>query len=326
MDTDIKPCKVFITGPFINEAIDLLKKECEVIVSPKPPNELTPRDIIEYAKDADALLVVSTIEQINREVVMNLPKLKIIARNGVGYDNVDVQAATERGIPVTIAPVLQDTVADHVFGLIICLARKICSAHIYVKTGKWNILDPIQYRGIDITGKTIGIIGLGRIGVEVARRAKGFKMRILYYDTVRKHEIENSLGVEYCSLDELLRESDFVVIAVPLTRETYHMIGRRELSLMKKTAFLINIARGPVVDHDALVEALRENRIAGAGLDVYDKEPLPIDDPLLTLDNVILTPHIASNTYECRRRMAITTAEEILRVVHGEKPKYAINI
>ncbi|MEM1574706.1 MAG: D-glycerate dehydrogenase [Nitrososphaerota archaeon] len=318
-----KKFNVFITAPIHEDGIKLLEKEANVIISKKHPSMLTKDDIINNAKNADALIVTGNIEKINKEIIESLPKLKIIARYGVGYDNVDVQAATKKGIYVTIAPVLEETVADHAFALLLCLARNICKANYHMKNKKW---EPDLFIGTDIYNKTIGIIGLGRIGTKIAERAKGFKMKILYYDIIRKKELEEKLNLEYKNLDDLLKESDFIIISVPLTNETKNMISEREFSLMKKSAFLINIARGPIVDHEALIKALKERRIAGAGLDVFYQEPLPIDDPLLDLDNVILTPHIASNTIECRKRMSITVAEEVLRVLHDEKPKYSINI
>ena len=319
----VKKFNVFITAPIHEDGIKILEKEANVIISKKHPSMLTNEDIINNAINADALIVTGNVEKITKEIIESLPKLKVIARYGVGYDNVDVQVATKKGIYVTIAPVLEETVADHAFALLLCLARKICKAHYHMKNKKW---ESDLFMGTDIYNKTIGIIGLGRIGTKVAERAKGFKMKILYYDIIRKTELEEKLNLEYRNLEDLLKESDFIIISVPLTNETKNMISEREFSLMKKSAFLINIARGPIVDHKALIKALKEEGIAGAGLDVFYQEPLPIDDPLLDLENVILTPHIASNTIECRKRMSITVAEEVLRVLHNEKPKYAVNI
>lgn len=319
-----KKFTVFITAPIHEDGIKLLENEANVIISKKHPSMLTTDDIINNARNSDALIVTGNIEKINKEIIESLPKLKIIARQGVGYDNVDVQAASRKGVYVTITPVLHETVADHAFALLLCLARNICKANNYIKDKEWKTFYP--FIDTDVWNKTIGIIGLGRIGTGIAERAKGFKMKILYYDIVRKKELEEKLNLEYRNLDDLLKESDFIIISVPLTNETKGMISEKEFSLMKKSAFLINIARGPIVDHNALIKALKNKKIVGAGLDVFYKEPLPIDDPLLNLDNVILTPHIAANTIECRKRMSITIAEEILRVLHGEKPKYAINI
>ncbi len=314
--------RVVVTAPIHSEALDLLRKEADVHIFEKPPTE---DELIESVRGADAILVTLNVERVSRRVIESASRLRVIARHGVGYDNVDVEAATERGVWVTITPVLHETVADMAFSHILCLARNICKASQYVKSRSWKIRDPFVFAGVDVWGKVIGIIGLGRIGAAIAKRAKGFSMKILYYDIVRKPSLEIELEAEYRSLMDLLRESDFVVVSCPLTEHTRGMIGEDELKLMKPTAILINIARGPIVDHDALVRALREGWIAGAGLDVFWQEPLPLDDPLLDLDNVILTPHIASNTIECRRRMALTAVEEILRVLHGEKPRYPVN-
>jgi len=320
-----KRFKVVITTRIHQEGIELLEREAEIVFPNKPLNLLTPRDFTDIGKDSDALIVVTNVEKITREVIEGLPRLRIIARHGVGYDNVDVKAASERGIYVTTAPVLDETVADQAFALLLCLARNTCKGHNYVMSKGWRVRDPYKFMGTDVWGKTCGIIGLGRIGTRIAERAKGFKMKVLYCDVIRKTELENQLGAHYRPLDELLRESDIVFITSPLTKETHGMIAKKEFRTMKRSAFLINVARGPIVSHDALVKALRDGQIAGAGIDVFDQEPLPLEDPLLGLDNVVLTPHLASNTVECRARMARTVAEEVLRVLHGEKPKYPAN-
>jgi D-3-phosphoglycerate dehydrogenase len=313
--------KVVVTAPINEDGIKLLEKEAEVFIFPKPPTE---EELKKAVVDADALLVTMNVENVNRDVIYSAPKLKIIARHGVGYDNVDVKAASERGIWVTTAPVLNETVADQAFALLLTLAKRTCEANNFMKSKKWIVRDPFIFQGVDVWGKTIGIIGLGRIGYAIAERAKGFKMKILYTDIIRKKELEEKLGIEYKTLEELLKESDFIIISCSLTEQTRGLIGEKELKMMKKTAYLINIARGPIVDHKALVKALKEKWIAGAGLDVFYKEPLPLDDPILELDNVILTPHIASNTVENRKRLAVTAAQEILRVLHGEQPLYPV--
>jgi len=313
--------KVVVTAPIHEDGLRLLERETEVFMFPKPPGE---EELKKAIADADALLVTMNVENINRDIIYSAPKLKIIARHGVGYDNVDVKAASERGIWVTTAPVLNETVADQAFALLLTLAKKTCEANNFVKSKRWTVRDPFIFQGVDVWGKTLGIIGLGRIGSTIAERAKGFKMRILYTDIIRKSDLEEKIGVEYKSLQDLLKEADFVIISCSLTEQTRGLIGERELKIMKKTAYLINVARGPIVDHKALVKALRERWIAGAGLDVFYKEPLPLDDPILELDNVILTPHIASNTIENRKRLAVTAAQEILRVLHGEQPLYPV--
>ena len=320
-----KKFKVVVTSQIHESGIKLLEQEAEIAFPAKPLNLLTARDLIELGKGADAFVAVTNVEKITKEVIEGLPKLRVIARHGVGYDNVDVKAASEKGIYVTTAPVLDETVADQAFALLLCLARNTCKMHNYVVSKEWRAREPFRFMGTDVWGKTAGIIGLGRIGSKIAERAKGFKMRILYYDVVRKTDLETRLGLERKPLDELLKESDIIFISAPLIDATRGMIGGKELELMKPSALLINVARGPIIDHDALVKALREGGIAGAGVDVFEREPVPLDDPLLNLENVVLTPHMASNTVECRRRQALTVAEEVLRVLHGEKPRYALN-
>lgn len=291
----------------------------------KPVNLLTSRDLIEAGTDCNGIIAVTSAEKISREVIEALPKLKIIARHGAGFENIDVTAARERGIYVTTAPVLEETVADHAFALLLSLSRNICSAHSYVVSKQWISRDPNIFVGQDVWGKTLGIIGLGRIGSKIARRASGFAMRTIYFDIIRKPEQETQLGVEYQPVNELLKQSDVVLISCALTEGSRSIIGERELALMKSSAFLINIARGPIVQHDALVRALRDGRIAGAGLDVFDQEPIPLNDSILSLSNVVMTPHVASNTAECRKRMAIAVAQDVLRVLNGQAPRYPIN-
>jgi D-3-phosphoglycerate dehydrogenase len=314
--------RIVVTAPMREEGVRLLEREAELKIFPKPPSE---EELVEAVKDADALLVTLNVERATRKVIESGPKLKVIARHGVGFDNVDLEAADERGIWVTTAPVLNETVADQAFSLLLTSARRICEANYFVKSKRWTVRDPMLFTGTDVCGKTLGIIGLGRIGVCIAERAKGFKMKLLYYDIVRKDEIEKKFGVEFEPLETLLRDSDFVTISCALTEQTKGLIGEEELKKMKDTAFIINVARGPIIDHSALVKALKEKWIAGAGIDVFYKEPLPLDDPIIELKNVLLTPHLASNTIECRKRMAVTAAEEILRVLHGEKPLFPVN-
>jgi lactate dehydrogenase-like 2-hydroxyacid dehydrogenase len=287
-----KKFKVVVTSQIHESGIKPLEQEAEIAFPAKPLNLLTARDLIELGKDADAFIAVTNVEKITKEVIEGLPKLRVIARHGVGYDNVDVKAASEKGIYVTTAPVLDETVADQAFALLLCLARNTCKMHNYIVSKEWKAREPFRFMGTDVWGKTAGIIGLGRIGSKIAERAKGFKMRILYYDVVRKTDLETRLGLERKPLDELLKESDIIFISAPLIDATRGMIGEKELELMKPSALLINVARGPIVEN---------------------------------LENVVLTPHMASNTIECRRRQALTVAEEVLRVLHGEKPRYALN-
>ena len=317
--------KVVIVPKIHEDGIKLLEPIAEVVITEKYESEDA---LIELCRDADAVIITRGMIPFTRRAIEASPKLKIIARVGVGYDNVDVEAATEHGIWVTIAPVNAPSVAEHAIALLLALSKKLLLRDKRIRDGTWYYerRDPTELMGVDVYGKTLGVIGLGRVGKEVAIRAKCFGMRVVYYSITRKEDLEKSLGLEYKPLDELLKESDFVSLHVPLTRGTYHMIGERELKLMKNTAYLINMARGAVVDTNALIKALKEGWIAGAALDVFEEEPLPPNHPLTKLDNVILTPHVADYTYDCTRRLAITAAEEVLRVLRGDKPLYRVNL
>jgi len=278
-----------------------------------------PDDIPEEIRDVNAIIL--GLEPMNEEAINNFPDLRIIARYGVGYDNVDVDACTERGIYVTHTPgVLSHAVAELTIGLMLCLSRRILDADRYVRE-KWAKPEKKMLKmGIDLYGKTLGVVGLGRIGYEVAERARAFGMKILYYDVERKSEAEISLGAQYVDLETLLRESDFVSLHIPLTSRTRGMIGERELKLMKPTAYIINTSRGAVIDEDALCRALREGWIAGAGLDVFVSEPLPLDSPFIGMENVVLTPHIGTYTVETRRAMAEKCIENVRAALMGRIP------
>ncbi|MEM1601484.1 MAG: NAD(P)-dependent oxidoreductase [Sulfolobales archaeon] len=313
--------------PLHEEAFSMLKNVADTVTLPELPE--TENVLIKHISDADAVIVTGRI-RVTEYVIRNCPKLRIIARWGMGYDNIDVAAATSRGIWVTTTLVVEEAeaVADHVFALILCSARKICEGNNYIKSKKWVRHDIEAYRrliGVGVWGKTIGIIGLGRIGSLVAERAKGFKMTILYHDIIRKNELEERLGLKYVPLEELLKESDFVIVTVPLTDQTRNLIGKREFSLMKPSAILINTSRGAIVNHEELIEALKDGRIAGAALDVFHKEPLPTNDPILNLDNVILTPHMAGIVSESWKSMSLTVATQVMKALKGEEPPFAVN-
>jgi glyoxylate reductase len=259
------------------------------------------------------------------------PNLRGIANHGVGYDNIDVASATELGIPVTNTPgVLTETTADLTWTLLMATARKVPQGHDYVTSGQWNGAIGRFFMGLDIgpggsnTPKVLGIIGFGRIGQGMMRRSRGFKMKVRAYDPLMKEIIERTRGVEYREPDDLLRESDFITLHCPLTEETRHIIGKRELDLMKPTAILINTSRGPVVDETALVSALKEGKIAGAGLDVYEKEPR-LSQGLAELENVVLLPHIGSATQDTRNQMAILAAKNAIAMVRGKRPPSIVN-
>lgn len=316
---------VYITRTIPETAISLLKRYCEVFYRDDifPPSK---QEIIEKVKNVDAIYCTLN-EKIDKEIIDASPRLKVIGTMSVGVDHIDIDYATNRGIYVIHTPgVLTETTADLAFALMLSTARRVVEGDRIIREGKWKLAwAPTMMLGYDVYGKTLGIIGLGRIGASVARRAKGFNMKIYYYDIIRREELEDELGVEYLELDQLLKVSDFISIHVPLTSETRYMIGEKELKLMKPTAILINTSRGPVVDEKALVKALREKWIAGAGLDVFEVEPLPHDHPLISLQNVVLTPHIGSASHDTRNRMAEYAAEGVIKVFKGEEPDNLYN-
>jgi len=321
----VKP-KIYVTRQLFDEAIEILEEHAEVEVY-EGVDDAIPRELLmEKVADVEGLLPLLT-ERIDAEVMDAAEGLKVISNYAVGYNNIDVAAATERGIYVTNTPgILTDTTADCAFALLMAVARRIPEADRHVKAGGWvHAWGPRMFVGTDVHGKTLGIIGLGRIGSAIARRAKGFDMNVIYYDEHRRRDLEKELGVRYAPLKELLTDSDYVSLHVPLTVSTRHMIGKRELTMMKGTAFLINTSRGPVVDEDALYRALRDGVIAGAGLDVFEREPLSPDNPLKELDNAVITPHIASASVETRTKMATTAAFNLVSVLQGKEPPNLVN-
>jgi len=316
----LKP-KVFITRPIPEQVLNKLRETCEVDMwhtsAILPP-------IAEKISALDGLLTYGH-ELVTSEMIDTAPNLKVISVLGVGYDHVDSAAAKARGIAVGHTPgVLSDTTADMTFALLLAAARNIIAADHHVQSKQWTYYDPNILWGYDVHHATIGIVGMGRIGYAVAKRALGFDMRVLYYRRSRREDWERDLGIEYASLDRLLRESDFVTLHVPLSKETHRLIGAAEFKKMKPTAILVNIARGPVVDSNALYEALKTGEIAGAALDVTDPEPLPTDDPLLTLDNLLVCPHVGSATVQTRTRMATMAAENLLAGLKGEPLPYSV--
>jgi len=287
-----------------------------------PPKEV----IIEKVRNVDAVVSLLS-DKIDAEVFDAAPELKIVAQMAVGFDNIDVKLATKRGICVTNTPeVLTETTADFAWALLMAVARRVVEADRCVRTGKWKVSwHPTMLLGRDVHGATIGIVGAGRIGSSVAKRAKGFKMKTLYYDVVPRPELEKELGAKNVDLDTLFQESDFISVHVPLTKQTYHMINEEKFRLMKKTAYLINNSRGSVIDEKALYRALKEEWIAGAGLDVFEREPTQLDNPLLKLENVVLAPHISSSSHETRSRMAEMVAENLIAFFEGTIPPNLVN-
>lgn len=320
----MKEFDVLVTRRIPDAGLDILSKEVDLDIyegdAPVPRDEL-----IRRIKGKHGLLCLLS-DRIDRDVMEAAgPQLKIISNYAVGYNNIDVEEATRRGILVTNTPgVLTDATADLTWALIMACARRIPESDRFVREGKFVGWGPMLMLGYEVYGRTIGIIGLGDIGTAVARRARGFGMRILYHNRKRNIDGEREVGAVYAPLDTLLRESDFVTIHVPLTPETFHLIGEKEIGLMKKNAILINVARGEVVDEKALISALKENRIAYAGLDVYENEP-QINPELFSLDNVVLTPHTGSATYESRNRMAVMAAENLLAGLKGKRPPNLVN-
>jgi glyoxylate reductase len=296
----------------------------EVFVWPEespPPHE----EIVRRTVDADALLTMLS-DRIDAEVLDAGRRLRVVANMAVGYDNIDVPAATERGILVTNTPgVLTETTADLAWALLLAAARRVAEGDRLTRTGGWKAWHPSFLLGRDVHGATLGIVGLGQIGLAVARRARGFDMRLLYHSRTRRPEAEAELGLEFVELEQLLKESDFVSLHVFLSPQTRHLIGERELALMKPTAILVNTTRGPVVDQRALYRALKDRRIAAAGLDVAEEEPIPLDDPLLTLDNVTITPHVGSASVATRGKMAAMAVENVLAALRGEQPPNCVN-
>jgi glyoxylate reductase len=265
-------------------------------------------------------------DKIDAEVMDASPCLKVIANYAVGYDNIDIAAADERRIQVGNTPgVLTETTADLAFALLLAAARRIAEADRYTRSGQWRTWGPTLLLGQDIHHATLGLIGFGRIGREMAKRARGFDMTVLYYDHTRNEEAEAGLGARYAELDTLLSTSDFVSLHVSLNDSTRHLIGERELGLMKPTAVLINTSRGPVVDQQALCAALKRGKIGGAGLDVFEREPISADDPLLALENVVAAPHIGSGSVATRTKMALMAAENVIAGVQCQPIPYKAN-
>jgi len=300
--------------------INVLKEVAEIKLASGSSEEILANEV----RDVDAL-IIRVMGKISKKIIQNAKKLKVIGHHGAGLDNIDLQAATEHRIPVVYTPEANtESVADHTLGLMIAVAKKIPQAHYALTRGKnWSVR--YEYIGTEIHKKTLGLIGLGRIGRSVARRAKGFGMKVLAYDPYISKGIAKKLSVKLVDLKALLNKSDFVSIHVPLTKNTYRMIGKRELDMMGSRAFLINTSRGGVVDEAAVYEALVNGKLAGAAFDVYEKEPPDPNSPLFKLNNVIATPHMASHTTEALRRMAVTVAEETVKVLKGKWPKYLAN-
>jgi len=314
--------KVLVTstsfGKVVKEPVELLNKKGYQIIWNELARPLKEKEVMERLKGVDAY--IAGLDEITAKAIKAADKLKVISKYGAGVDNIDIGTATRRKIVVTNTPGTNtEAVADLTFGLILAVARKIPQADRSTKKGEWK-----KFFGTAVYGKTFGIVGMGEIGKAVARRAKGFNMRIIYWSRRRKLDIEEETGAKYTDLKSLLQEADFVSLHLALTGETKNFIGENEIKLMKPTAFLINTARGPLIDEDALYRCLGEEVIAGAAVDSYSDEP-PRGSPLLSLDNIITTPHTGAYTYEALRNMGMTSVENIIDVLEERKPRYIVN-
>ena len=308
-----------MTRPVMQPAMDLLAEKCELRVwgQDEPIDTATLKD---WVKDCDGLFCVG--ERIDQAVLDAAPALKVISQPAVGYDNIDIAACSRRGIPVGNTPgVLTDATADLAMIHILTAARRFSEGWDFVRAGKWKYNIPTFMLGTDVRGKTLGIVGFGQIGQAVAARAQAFGMRIVYFDPLPK----SVAGCEPLPLDTLLTEADFVSLHVALTPATRHLIGQKQFAMMKPTAALINMARGPIVDSAALVAALTAGRIAFASLDVFDPEPIPADHPVLSLANVAITPHMGSSTVETRTAMALIAAENLINGLENKPLRFCVN-
>jgi lactate dehydrogenase-like 2-hydroxyacid dehydrogenase len=319
----VKP-KVLVSRKVFEDVLALLGRQCDV-ESNQRDVPFTPAQLVKKLHGKSGAIVLLT-DLVDDRLLAQCSDLKIVCNVAVGYNNIDVKAATRRGVMVCNTPgVLDDTTADFTWTLLLATARRVVEADKFLRTGKWKGWGLMQFTGYDVHHKTLGIIGLGRIGKGVARRAKGFDMRVIYTDVQRADETtEREHGVMFVDKRTLLRESDFVSLHVPLSPETRHYLSEPEFALMKKTAVLVNAARGPIVDEKALVKALKDGRIGGAGLDVYEREP-KCERALLSLKQVVLAPHIASASIETRTKMAMMAAQNCIAGLSGQRPPHLVN-
>lgn len=313
--------KIYITRKMDDRMVAPLRDKFDVRMW-ESESEPVPRDVLlREVAEVDALWTVVS-DRVDQEIIETGKNLRIVANMAVGYNNIDIEAAKEHGVMVTNTPnVLTETTADLTFALLLATARKLILAESELRKGNWKSWSPMQFTGMDVGGATLGIVGMGRIGEAVARRAKGFNMHVLYHNRKRKRDAEAEHGFEYRELDRLLEEADFVVVLTPYTPETVGLIGARELGLMKRTAVLINVSRGGIVDESALYNALTDNTIWAAGLDVFETEPVPLDHPLLSLPNVTVLPHIGSASVKTRLAMMAMNSQAITDVLEGQEPK-----
>jgi glyoxylate reductase len=318
--------KVFVTRSIPGTALDKLKNSGHEVTISDYDRPATAEELLEKGKGVDALLTLLT-DKIDGEVIDAIgPQLKVVSNYAVGFDNINVPEATERGVVVANTPSdeVNEAVAEHSWALMLALARRVVEADEATRRGAYKGWEPGIFLGINMVGKTLGIVGLGNIGSMTARRAKGWNMRVLYNKRSRDEEAERELGVEFADLDRLYAESDFISLHVPLTDETHHMINKNAFAKMKKGVILVNTARGPIVNEQDLVDALRDGKLRGAGLDVFDNEP-NINPELIAMENVVTTPHIASATWEAREKMGYMAVDTILDVLSRVKPGNIVN-
>ena len=316
--------RIFLTRELPPDSMRILHDQSQLTWN-QDDRVLAKSEIIEGVRNADGLLCLLS-DRIDAEIMDANPKLRVVANFAVGFNNIDIDAATERNLPVTNTPgVLTDTTADMAWALLMAASRRVAEGDRFVRTRGWQGWGPLQFLGADVTGATLGIVGLGRIGKAMVRRARGFDMNVIYWNRTRLDPAEeNALGVSYRSLNEVCAESDFVSVHVALNSETTHLIGREQLELMKPEAFIINTARGPVIDEKALVDVLKNHGIAGAGLDVYEREP-HLEAELYELENAVLAPHLGSATIGTRTKMGNMAAENCLAACRGERPPNLVN-
>jgi len=318
-------CNVYVTRDLPGPALSMLRQQCDTVEVNPHDRALTRAELLEAVRGRHGILCTGMDPMDGQVLDAAGPGLRAVAVCAVGYDNIDVPDLTRRRIGASNTPdVLTQTTADLAWALLMAAARRVAEGDRFVRAGLWHGWGPRQMLGQDVYGKTLGVVGAGRIGCAVARRARGFDMPVLYYNRSPRPQLEQELGAERVPLDELLRRADFVSINLPLTAETIHIIGERELALMKPTAVLVNTGRGPLVDEAALAAALREGRIAAAGLDVFEKEPTVHPD-LLALENVVLTPHVGSASLETRSKMAEIAASCLLAMMRGQCPPQCLN-
>jgi len=319
----MKP-KVFVSRIIPDEGLNLVLDECDAEVwqdELPPPHEV----LLDKIKDKVGLLSLLT-DRIDADLMDRNPQLRVVANYAVGFDNIDIPAATARGIPVGNTPgVLTDTTADFAFTLMVSAARRVVEGADYVRAGHWKTWGPKLLTGIDIHGATLGLIGFGRIGQAMAKRASGFDMRVLYYDQYRREDLEQSMGVTFADMDTLLRESDFVSIHTDLNASTRHMFNAEAFGKMKPSAIVVNSARGPIIDPQALYDALTTGKIRAAALDVTEPEPINMDSPLVNLPNCLIVPHIASASIATRGKMAEIAAKNLIAGVNGERLVTPVN-